>query len=65
MKNNEYEYFTYEIDSVGIIDVYGWTRHTDGPLKGHPRKMLMGISNDLRDVLSTYPGIYDTHPAFD
>ena len=27
MRNNEFEYFTYEIDSVGIIDVYGWGRY--------------------------------------
>ena len=65
MHNNEFEYFTYEIDSVGSVDVYGWDRYRGGALHGQPRKVFMKTYTDLRKVLSEYPGIYDTHPAFE
>jgi hypothetical protein len=66
MKNNEFEYFTYEVDMPGIIDVYGWDRYSPGhECSGHPRKVFMKTYTDLREVLSEYPGIYDSHPAFE
>jgi len=66
VKNNDYEYFTYEIDRGGSIDVYGWGRYTEPHvLAGHPRKMFLKTGSDLREIMTAFTGIYDTHPAFE
>lgn len=65
MRTNDFEYFTYETDGLGITDVYGWARYRKGPLVGQPRKMWIALYQTLEEVKEKYPGIYDTHPAFE
>ena len=66
MHNNEFEYFTYEIDSVGSIDVYGWGRYTEPHvLVGHPRKMFMRCFPTIEAARKEFPDAFHDHPAFD
>ena len=67
MKNNDFEYFTYEEDhEYGDYKVYGYGRYENSSvLAGQPRKVFMGAYNTIEDVLSNYPDAYDIHPAFE
>lgn len=65
VKNNEYEYFTYLTDGLGITDVYGWSRHETGKLVGHPRKMFLKCFQSLEAAKAAFPDAYNEHPAFE
>ena len=68
MQNNEFEYFTYEVEHEldGYVNVYGWCRHEESSvLAGQPRKVFMATFSDVREALSNYPNAYDGHPAFE
>ena len=65
MHNDEFEYFTYEIDSGGSIDVYGWARHRTGKLAGQPRKMFMKCFPTIEAAKKEFPDAFHDHPAFD
>jgi hypothetical protein len=61
----KFEYYTYQCDGH-LIDAYGWGRYDENSvLAGQPRKMFIGTSSDLEEVLAAYPGIYENHPAME
>jgi len=60
-----YEYFTYVEDSLGIVDVFGWTRYgAESKTPGQPRQMFMQSFLNLEKAKEHYPDLIEEHPAY-
>ena len=58
---HDYEQITYETDSDGVTEVYGWARDT----KRHLQRYFLATFPTVEQMRLIFPQACDTHPAFE